>query len=73
MYVELKHIRQPKPQPPRQIIPISDLSDKKNTKKKHKIAQEKGNKQGRQAMSKTFKETIPTTATRNTTLREKVT
>ena len=73
MYVELKHIRQPKPQPPRPIIPISDLSNKKKHQEKHKIAQDKDNKQGRQARSKTFKETIPTTTTRNTTLREKAT
>ena len=38
MYVELKHIRQPKPQPPRPITPISDLSDKKITKKNTKPA-----------------------------------
>ena len=46
MYVELKHIRQPKPQPPRQIIPISDLSDKKNTKKNTKSRKKKVTNRG---------------------------
>ena len=44
MNVELKHICQPKPQPPGPVTPSSDLSDKKIRKDKNEITQDKGNK-----------------------------
>ena len=41
MYVELKHVRQPKPQPPKPITPSSDLPDKKSPGKTQNRARER--------------------------------
>ena len=60
MYVELKHIRQPKPQPPRPITPISDLSDKKITNKNTKSRKIKVTNRGDKPRSKPSKKpTLP--------------
>ena len=60
MYVELKHIRQPKPQPPKPITPSSDLSDKKITRKNTKSCKTKVTNRGDKPRSKTPKKsTLP--------------
>ena len=60
MYVELKHVRQPKPQPSKPITPSSDLSDKKITRKNTKSRKTKVTNRGDKPRSKTPKKpTLP--------------
>ena len=60
MYVELKHIRQPKPQPPGPVTPSSDLSDKKINKTKTKSRKTKVTNRGDKPCSKPPKKpTLP--------------
>ena len=60
MYVELKHIWQPKPQPPKPITPSSDLSDKKITRKNTKSRKTKVTNRGDKPHSKPPKKpTLP--------------
>ena len=61
MYVELKHIRQPRPQPPPgPVTPSSDLSDKKITKTNTKSHKKKVTNRGDKPHSKPPKKpTLP--------------
>ena len=60
MYVELKHVRQPKPQPPKPITPSSDLPDKKITRKNTKSRKRKVTNRGDKPRPKTPKKpTLP--------------
>ena len=60
MYVELKHIRQPKPQPTGPVTPSSDLLDTKISKKKMKSRKTKVTNRGDKPCSKPPKKpTLP--------------
>ena len=60
MYVELKHVRQPKPQPSKPITPSSDLPDKKITRKNTKSRKRKVTNRGDKPRPKTPKKpTLP--------------